>query len=31
MAAFYNSSEYRPLLAIRGDAARSNLLAIEGV
>ena len=29
--AFYNSAEYQPLLAIRQRAARSNLLAIEGV
>jgi uncharacterized protein (DUF1330 family) len=29
--AFYNSAEYHPLLAIRQRAARSNLLAIEGV
>jgi uncharacterized protein (DUF1330 family) len=31
LKAFYNSAEYRPLLAIRKRAARSNLLAIEGV
>jgi uncharacterized protein (DUF1330 family) len=31
LKAFYNSAEYRPLLAIRQRAARSNLLAIEGV
>ena len=29
--AFYNSAEYQPLLAIRLRAAKSNLLAIEGV
>ena len=31
LRAFYNSAEYQPLLAIRQRAARSNLLAIEGV
>lgn len=31
LKAFYNSVEYQPLLAIRQRAARSNLLAIEGV
>jgi uncharacterized protein (DUF1330 family) len=31
LKAFYNSAEYQPLLAIRQRAARSNLLAIEGV
>ena len=31
LKAFYNSAEYRPLLAIRQRTARSNLLAIEGV
>jgi uncharacterized protein (DUF1330 family) len=31
LKAFYNSAEYQPLLAIRKRAARSNLLAIEGV
>lgn len=31
LKAFYNSAEYQPLLAIRRRAARSNLLAIEGV
>lgn len=31
LKAFYDSAEYRPLLAIRQRAARSNLLAIEGV
>ena len=29
--AFYNSAEYQPLLTIRQRAAKSNLLAIEGV
>ena len=28
---FYESPEYRPLIAIRQDAARSSLLAVEGV
>jgi len=31
LTAFYNSAEYQPLLAIRQRAAKSNLLAIEGV
>jgi uncharacterized protein (DUF1330 family) len=31
LKAFYESAEYRPLLAIRMKAARSNLVAIEGV
>jgi uncharacterized protein (DUF1330 family) len=31
LRAFYDSPEYRPLLAIRLKAARSNLVAIEGV
>jgi uncharacterized protein (DUF1330 family) len=31
LKAFYNSADYQPLLAIRKHAARSNLLAIEGV
>jgi uncharacterized protein (DUF1330 family) len=31
LKAFYRSAEYQPLLAIRKRAARSNLLAIEGV
>jgi uncharacterized protein (DUF1330 family) len=31
LKAFYNSAEYQPLLAIRKRAARSSLLAIEGV
>jgi uncharacterized protein (DUF1330 family) len=31
LTAFYNSAEYRPLLTIRQRAAKSNLLAIEGV
>jgi uncharacterized protein (DUF1330 family) len=31
LKAFYHSAEYRPLLAIRQRAARSTLLAIEGV
>jgi uncharacterized protein (DUF1330 family) len=31
LKAFYNSAEYQLLLAIRQRAARSNLLAIEGV
>ena len=31
LKAFYNSAEYQPLLAIRQRAARSSLLAIEGV
>jgi uncharacterized protein (DUF1330 family) len=31
LKAFYNSVEYQPLLAIRQRAARSTLLAIEGV
>ena len=31
LKAFYNSAEYQPLLAIRQRAARSDLLAIEGV
>jgi uncharacterized protein (DUF1330 family) len=31
LRAFYDSPEYRPLLAIRKRAARSTLTAIEGV
>jgi uncharacterized protein (DUF1330 family) len=31
LTAFYNSTEYQPLLTIRQRAAKSNLLAIEGV
>jgi uncharacterized protein (DUF1330 family) len=31
LKAFYNSPEYRPLMAIRNRAARSSLVAIEGV
>jgi uncharacterized protein (DUF1330 family) len=31
LKAFYNSAEYQPVLAIRQRAARSSLLAIEGV
>jgi uncharacterized protein (DUF1330 family) len=31
LKAFYNSTEYQPLLAIRQRAAKSTLLAIEGV
>jgi uncharacterized protein (DUF1330 family) len=31
LKAFYNSAEYQPVLAIRQRAARSCLLAIEGV
>ena len=31
LKAFYDSSEYQPLLAIRRRAARSSLLAVEGV
>jgi uncharacterized protein (DUF1330 family) len=31
LRAFYNSAEYRPLVAMRKRAARSTLLAIEGV
>jgi uncharacterized protein (DUF1330 family) len=31
LRAFYDSAEYRPLLAIRQRAARSTLTAIEGV
>jgi uncharacterized protein (DUF1330 family) len=31
LMAFYNSAEYQPVLAIRQRAARSSLLAIEGV
>jgi uncharacterized protein (DUF1330 family) len=31
LTAFYNSAEYQPLLTIRQRAAKSNLLAIEGV
>jgi uncharacterized protein (DUF1330 family) len=31
LKAFYHSAEYQPLLAIRQRAARSTLLAIEGV
>jgi uncharacterized protein (DUF1330 family) len=31
LEAFYNSAEYQTLLAIRQAAARSTLLAIEGV
>ena len=31
LKAFYGSAEYQPLLAIRQRAAKSNLLAIDGV
>lgn len=31
LRAFYDSPEYRPLLAIRERASRSTLIAIEGV
>ena len=31
LTAFYRSAEYQPLLAIRQHAAKSTLLAIEGV
>jgi uncharacterized protein (DUF1330 family) len=31
LRAFYDSPEYRPLLAIRQRTARSTLFAIEGV
>jgi len=31
LTAFYNSPEYRALLIMRQGAAKSNLLAIEGV
>jgi len=31
LRAFYDSPEYRPLLAIRKSASRSTLTAIEGV
>ena len=31
LKAFYNSAEYQPLLAIRQRAAKSKLLAVEGV
>jgi len=31
LKAFYTSAEYQPLLAIRKRAARTSLLAIEGV
>jgi uncharacterized protein (DUF1330 family) len=31
LKAFYNSAEYQPVLAIRQRAARSSLLAVEGV
>lgn len=31
LKAFYDSAEYRPLLALRKRAANSTLLAIEGV
>jgi uncharacterized protein (DUF1330 family) len=31
LKAFYNSAEYQPLLAIRQRAAKSILLAVEGV
>ncbi len=31
LKAFYGSVEYRPLLALRERAARTNLLAVEGV
>ena len=31
LTAFYNSAEYQPLLTIRQRAAKSNLLAFEGV
>ena len=31
LRAFYESPEYRPLIAIRQRGARSSLLAVEGV
>jgi uncharacterized protein (DUF1330 family) len=31
LKAFYQSAQYQPLLAIRQRAARSNLIAVEGV
>jgi uncharacterized protein (DUF1330 family) len=31
LRAFYGSAEYRPLLAMRQRAAKSHLIAIEGV
>jgi uncharacterized protein (DUF1330 family) len=31
LKAFYNSPEYRPLIAIRRRSARSSLIAVEGV
>jgi uncharacterized protein (DUF1330 family) len=31
LKAFYESPEYRPLIAIRQRAARSNLFAVEGL
>jgi uncharacterized protein (DUF1330 family) len=31
LMAFYQSAQYQPLLAIRRRAAKSNLIAVEGV
>jgi uncharacterized protein (DUF1330 family) len=31
LKAFYNSPEYRPLIALRQQSARSSLFAVEGV
>ena len=31
LKAFYHSLEYRPLIALRQRAARSSLMAVEGV
>jgi uncharacterized protein (DUF1330 family) len=31
LKAFYNSPEYRPLIALRQRSARSSLFAVEGV
>jgi uncharacterized protein (DUF1330 family) len=31
LKAFYNSPEYRPLIAIRQRSTRSSLLAVEGL
>jgi uncharacterized protein (DUF1330 family) len=31
LKAFYRSPEYQPLIAIRQQAAKSNLIALEGV
>jgi uncharacterized protein (DUF1330 family) len=30
LQAFYNSAEYKPLLAMRGRTAKSRLISIEG-